>query len=401
LIHQYPPFGADLGTKAMTPGARVAAAIEILDMIEDGQAVEKALTAWARRSRFAGSKDRAAVRDYVFDTVRNWRSDAIRGGNGTGRARIVGRLREMGADIDGLFNGVGHAPEPLTDEEKERGQAPTDQADVWNLPEWVLPEFEASLGDGAADIAKLLQTRAPITVRVNLSKCNVSQAAADLAEIGIETYANPICVTALTITAGERKLRNSPAYLEGWVELQDASSQAIVTDLPAADLVLDYCAGGGGKALALAAQDRQVIAHDINFDRMNDLPARAERAGASIKLLATDMIAPEAPFDLVLIDAPCSGSGAWRRSPEAKWALTEERLVELSNIQDQILDETVQYVSQNGTLIFATCSVFQRENEDRVAAFLARHTDWCCSKETRLDVSEMADGFFSAHLTRK
>lgn len=385
----------------MTPGARVAAAIEILDMIEDGQAVEKALTAWARRSRFAGSKDRAAVRDYVFDTVRNWRSDAIRGGNGTGRARIVGRLREMGADIDGLFNGVGHAPEPLSEEEKERGQVPTQQADLWNLPEWMLPEFEASLGDKAEDTAQFLQSRAPITVRVNLSKCNVTQAAAELAMFGVETQANPVCVTALTICEGERKLRNSPPFLEGWVELQDAASQAIVTDLPDAELVLDYCAGGGGKALALAAQGRRVVAHDINFGRMSDLPARAERAGASIKLLATDMVAADGPFDLVLVDAPCSGSGAWRRSPEAKWGLTEERLVELTRLQDQILDETIQYVSTGGTLVFATCSIFQRENEDRVAAFLERNTGWTCLSHQRLDVSDQADGFFVAHLTRR
>lgn len=385
----------------MTPGARVAAAIEILDMIHDGQAVEKSLTAWARRSRFAGSKDRAAVRDHVFDTVRNWRSDAVRGGSGTGRGRMIGRLRALDMDIDALFHGEGHAPTPLNDDERLAGATPTDQADVWNIPEWMLPEFEASLGEKAVVAAILLQTRAPITVRVNLSKCNVTQAAADLAEIGIETQSNHVCETALTITNGERKLRNSPAYLEGWIELQDASSQAIVTDLPAADLVLDYCAGGGGKALALAAQGRQVIAHDINFDRMSDLPARAERAGASIKLLATDMIAAESPFDLVLIDAPCSGSGAWRRSPEAKWALTDERLNELSVIQDQILDETMAYVSPKGTLVFVTCSLFKRENEDRVDAFLDRHPGWKCSKTSRLEVSELADGFFAAHLTRK
>ena len=385
----------------MTPGARVAAAIEILDMIQEGQAVEKSLTAWARRSRFAGSKDRAAVRDHVFDTVRNWRSDAVRGGAETGRARMIGRLRALEADIDGLFHGEGHAPKPLSDEEKAAGQLPAEQGDVWNVQDWLIAEFESSLGDKAAATAAILQTRAPITVRVNLSKCNLSQAAADLAEAGIETTINRVCDTALTITAGERKLRNSPAYLEGWVELQDASSQAIVTDLPNAEHVLDYCAGGGGKALALAAQDRQVIAHDINFDRMADLPARAERAGASIKLLATDMIAPEAPFELVLIDAPCSGSGAWRRSPEAKWALSEERLNELCGIQDQILDETVGYVAETATLVYATCSLFKRENEDRVEAFLTRHPEWTCVKQMRLDVSQEADGFFVAHLTRK
>ena len=385
----------------MTPGARVAAAIEILDMIHDGQAVEKSLTAWARRSRFAGSKDRAAVRDHVFDTVRNWRADAVRGGSGTGRGRMIGRLRALDMDIDALFHGEGHSPEPLTDEEKVAGQGPTEQADVWNMPDWILPELERSLGESAADTAVMLQSRAPITLRVNLGKCNISQAAADLAEIGIETQANPVCSTALSITAGERKLRNSPAYLEGWVELQDASSQAIVADLPEAEKILDYCAGGGGKALALAAQGRKVIAHDINFDRMMDIPARAERAGTSIKLLATDMIKAEGLFDLVLVDAPCTGSGAWRRSPEGKWALTEERLAELTVVQDSILDETVQYVSQGGTLVFGTCSVFKCENEDRISAFLARHSGWKCVKQTRLDVSEMADGFFAAHLTRE
>ena len=385
----------------MTPGARVAAAIEILDMIQDGQAVEKSLTAWARRSRFAGSKDRAAVRDHVFDTVRNWRADAVRGGSGTGRGRMIGRLRALGIDIDTLFHGEGHAPEALSDEEKRAGQAPTEQADIWNMPEWILPELKRSLGAGAAGTAAILQSRAPITLRVNLGKCNVSQAAADLGEVGIETLSNPMCSTALTIKAGERKLQNSPSYLEGWVELQDASSQAIVADLPEAEHVLDYCAGGGGKALALAAQGRKVVAHDINFDRMMDIPVRAERAGTSIKLLATDMIEAEELFDLVLVDAPCSGSGAWRRSPEGKWALTADRLTELNATQDSILDETVKYVSQEGTLVFGTCSVLKCENEDRVSAFLDRHSGWKCVKQTRLDVSEMADGFFVAHLIRE
>ena len=113
------------------------------------------------------------------------------------------------------------------------------------------------------------------------------------------------------------------------------------------------------------------------------------------------MIEAEGLFDVVLVDAPCSGSGAWRRSPEGKWALTEERLTELTVLQDDILDETVQYVSQNGTLVFGTCSVFQRENEDRVSAFLERHSGWKCVKQTRLNVSDLADGFFVAHLTRE
>lgn len=384
----------------MTPGARVAAAIEILDLIEEGQPVEKALTSWARRSRFAGSKDRAAIRDHVFDSVRNWRSDAIRGGGQTGRERMIGRLRKTDVELDSLFHGEGHSPSALTDTELASGAEPDKKADIWNLPEWMLEQFETSLGDQAEQTAILLQSRAPITLRVNLAKCSVTQAVQDLAEFGIETQLNTTCDTALTIVEGARKLRNSPAYLEGWVELQDASSQAIVSDLPKAENVLDYCAGGGGKSLAMAAQNRRVVSHDSNFDRMTDLPVRAERAGAKITLLATDMIAGSAPFDLVLVDVPCSGSGAWRRSPEGKWKLDETGLNALCDLQDQILDEAIQFLSAEGTLAFATCSVFRKENEDRVSAFLKRHPDWQCVFQKRIDVSAVADGFFAAHLTR-
>ena len=384
----------------MTPGARVAAAIDVLGLIADGQPAEKALTSWARRSRFAGSKDRAAVRDHVFGTLRNWRSDAVRGGGETGRARMIGRLRDQGDDLDALFHGEGHAPAPLTDDERAVSAQPVDEADVWDLPDWLIAEFKTALGDGAATAAQLLKTRAPVTLRVNTAKVTPSQATTLLADAGVEVVANPLCETALTITEGPRKLRNSEAYLDGFVELQDAASQAVISALPAGQKALDYCAGGGGKSLGMAAQNRSVVAHDIDFDRMRDLPDRARRADAQIKLLATDMLAEDAPFDIVLVDAPCSGSGAWRRSPEAKWNLTADRLSELTAIQDEILDQVQTLVSETGTLVFATCSVLKCENEDRVAAFLSRNSGWECAQSTRIDLSEDGDGFFHAHLTR-
>lgn len=383
----------------MTPGARVAAAIDVIDLMNEGQPAEKALTSWARRSRFAGSKDRAAVRDHVFSTLRNWRSDAVLGGGETGRLRMIGRLRAEGIDLDTLFHGEGHAPAPLSDAERDGGDQPKVDADIWDLPDWLISQFKASLSD-AQGTAFALKNRAPITLRVNTTKISLQDAATELAGEGITTQSNPTCETALTITEGARKLRNSAIYQEGRVELQDAASQAVVAALPAGKKALDYCAGGGGKALAMAAIGRDVIAHDIDFDRMRDLPDRAVRANAQIKLLATDMVPAEAPFDVVLVDAPCSGSGAWRRSPEAKWTLTAERLTELNGVQDKILDEIQSLVGSSGCLVYATCSVLKCENEDRVAAFLVRHPDWNCLVQTRLDISEAADGFFFAHLTR-
>ncbi|TMM54576.1 RsmB/NOP family class I SAM-dependent RNA methyltransferase [Sulfitobacter sabulilitoris] len=385
----------------MTPGARVAAAIEILDMMAAGQAAEQALTRWARSSRFAGSKDRAAVRDHVFDVVRTRRSAAALGGGTSGRALMIGALREAGADIETVFDGQGHAPAPLTAEETTVPAMPDDLGTAWNLPDWLLPEFTRSLGETAEATARALQERAPVSLRVNLRKADVAAARADLADEGVMTAPNPLAAAALTITQGARRLRNSRAYRDGWVELQDAASQAVVEALPPGRRVLDYCAGGGGKALAIAMQDaREVFAHDIDPRRMQDLPARAARAGARITQLATDAVASHAPFDLVLCDAPCSGSGSWRRAPDAKWALTGERLNELTALQDSILTTAMTLVAPGGALAYATCSVLTCENEDRIAAFLRRNANWRQSHVRRLDVDSQGDGFFTAHLTR-
>lgn len=385
----------------MTPGARVSAAIEILDMIAEGTPVERALTNWARGSRFAGSKDRAAVRDHVFDVQRNLASDRVRGGGASGRQLMLGRLRAQDADLDQIFNAAGHAPSPLSDAERAAGQTPEAQGDQWNLPEWIIPEFERSLGDKAEAAAHQLQNRAPITLRVNVARTTPSDVAAELAIEGIETQPNPVCDTALTITQGPRKLRNSQPYLHGMVELQDAASQAIASNVQGASLkILDYCAGGGGKALALAALGHQVTAHDLNVARMSDLPDRAVRAGVQIMVETPDTLSPDAEFDVVLCDAPCSGSGAWRRSPAGKWTLTQDALSGLTKTQDEILDQAQQHVAPGGQLVFATCSVLRCENEDRADAFVARHPTWNCIDQTRISVSDASDGFFHATFSK-
>lgn len=386
----------------MTPAARVQAAIEILDEILTGAPVEKALTGWARRSRFAGSKDRAAIRDHVFDALRRKRSFAALGGAETGRGLMIGQMRAEGRDPMAIFTGDRHAPDPVAPSEVARDFS--DDAERLDIPDWLWPEFTRSLGGQAEPVAVALQTRAPVHLRVNLSRCNVAHAIDVLAKDGIEAQPHPACETALEVTGNARKIAQSRAYATGLVELQDAASQAVVAalDLQPGMRVLDYCAGGGGKALALAARnkDARVFAHDANPARMRDLPDRAERAGAEITILASAELADCGPFDIILTDVPCSGSGSWRRAPAGKWALTPEGLQTLTGIQAGILRTVAPMVAAGGTLAYATCSMLVVENDAIVDGFLHSHPSWTvCYRKSWL-VSHGTDGFFTAHLTR-
>lgn len=386
----------------MTPGARVAAAIDVLDQMRAGQPAEQALTRWARRSRFAGSKDRAAVRDLVFDVVRRRRSAAHYGGGSSSRALMIGLLHMQGADLEALFDGSGYGPAPLTAAERTFPAPPTEPATVADLPDWLVPLFEQSLTENWLETAQTLQTRAPTFLRVNAARGTAEAARQSLQHDSISAALHPTCATALIVEEGARRIRQSEAYRTGLVELQDAGSQMVVNVIPAAQRVLDFCAGGGGKALALAAQgDRDVHAHDAAPDRMKDLPERAARAGVPVHMLAPPDLKEAAPFDVVLCDAPCSGSGAWRRAPEGKWALTPDRLDELTRLQDSILAQASALVAPGGTLIYATCSVLRIENDARRAAFLDRHPAWQVAFEKRFDVGLLGDGFYTVQLQRK
>ncbi len=387
----------------MTPAARVQASIEILDDILSGAPVEKALTGWARRSRFAGSKDRAAVRDHVFDAIRCRRSFAALGGAETGRGLMIGSLRAIGADPLALFNGGRHAPASIRD--GETGREFATEAERLDIPEWLWPEFSSSLGSEAIAAAQALQSRAPVHLRVNLAKVDVEQAIQALAAEEIHTHPHPACETALEVTDGARRIARSQAYLSGLVELQDAASQAVVSALPLHPgmRVLDFCAGGGGKALAIAARGEgvQVFAHDANPARMRDLPARAKRAGVDITLLSSDQISEQPTFDVVLTDVPCSGSGSWRRAPAGKWALTSEGLERLGRTQLEILRSVAQLVVRDGLLAYATCSVLAAENDRVLDGFLAEYPDWHTGLRRQWVVSLETDGFFTAHLARR
>ncbi|MCJ7873671.1 RsmB/NOP family class I SAM-dependent RNA methyltransferase [Phaeobacter sp. J2-8] len=382
----------------MTPEARIHSAAELLDAVLDGQAAEQALTRWARGNRYAGSKDRAAIRDLVFDALRCKRSYAALGGSLTGRGLMIGALRAAGREPDQLFTGQGYAPAPLTDEERQGSREP-EAAEARDLPDWLWPEFSASLGDKAEAEAQFLRARADVFLRVNLLKTDLETAKNALADEGIVTEAHPLSPTALRVVEGARRVHLGAAYRDGMVELQDAASQAVVDFLPlkAGQSVLDFCAGGGGKALALAARlGGPVTAHDIDTARMQDIAPRAARAGADITIDP----APQGRFDLVLCDAPCSGSGSWRRAPEAKWRLTPDRLNELHEMQDAVLDSGAARVAPGGYLAYVTCSVLESENSARVQSFMSRSPDWKLERTHQFTLADGGDGFFVALLVQ-
>jgi 16S rRNA (cytosine967-C5)-methyltransferase len=386
----------------MTPAARLSAAIDVLDRWLAGTPVEQALTNWGRASRFAGSGDRNAVRDLVFDAVRRKRSLAVLGGSETGRGLILGGLRETGQHVEGTFTGIGHAPAGLSGAELAAPRKLT-QAEALDCPDWLFDDMRASLGPNFRAVMQALQKRAPVFLRVNIARITVADAIARLAREGIVSKPSQLADTALEVTENARKVAGSSAFSEGLVELQDAASQAVVQAFPLRDgmRVLDYCSGGGGKTLAMAARAKiDLTAHDANPARLRDLPARAARAGANVVLSDTAALAGMTPFDLVLVDVPCSGSGAWRRSPEGKWTLSRDRLDELCRIQAEILDKAAVLVREGGDLAYVTCSMLACENVDQVSKFLVRNHKFILESTCQLTPLNGGDGFFFALFKR-
>ena len=392
----------------MTPAARVQAAVEVVDDWQAGdEGLDRVLTRWGRAHRFAGSGDRHAIADLVYDAVRRMRSAA--GGAGSdgpadGRTLLRGSLTLDGADPAALFTGERHAPAPLTGAERHPARALADAPRPvrLDLPDWLAPE----LAETPDAVLEALRARAPLDLRANLLGASPAEAIAALAGDGIEAAPVPLSPTALRVAAGQRRVAASRAFRDGLVEVQDAASQA-VADLAGArpgETVLDLCAGGGGKTLALAAAMAgrgRLLAHDIAPQRIAALPGRAARAGARVGIVGTaDLAGLTGSCDLVFVDAPCSGSGAWRRNPDAKWRLTAGALDRLAATQDGLLDQAARLAAPAGRLLYATCSVLPRENAGRVDAFLGRAPGWRVARRIA-PAPPAGDGFFGALLERE
>jgi 16S rRNA (cytosine967-C5)-methyltransferase len=381
----------------MTPAAHVSAAIEILDdLARRRRPVAEVLKDWGASRRFAGSKDRAAIASLVFDALRKSASAAWVMGADTPRAILLGALREArgldAAAIAALCTGEGHAPAPLSEEERARLETATLQGApdhvVGDYPEWLAGRFAAAFGDRAAAEGAALAARAPVDLRVNILKASREQALARLSHL--DPTPTPLSPLGLRIDVKQGRgpaLPAETAYVKGLVEPQDEASQlaALLCAAAPGEQVLDLCAGGGGKALALAGQMHnkgQLYAYDADGRRLMPLHERLERAGArNIQLRQpkgkADVLADLAGrCDLVLIDAPCTGVGTWRRHPDAKWRLAPGALELRLKEQAALFDQAIRFVKPSGRLAYVTCSLLRDENEDQVAAFLTARPDF-------------------------
>lgn len=382
----------------MTPGARIAAAIEILGEIEARKRpAADALKEWGLAHRFAGSKDRAAVASLVFDAERKRASSACMMGKETPRAIMLGALRQVrnmsASEVVALCSGEAHAPPPLTQGEFDRLSAATLSGApnhvAGDFPAWLEPSLAAVFGPALVAEMQALAFRAPVDLRVNTLKATRERALARLGHLDpLPTPYSPIGLR-LPLAADGRgpQLSAEPAYVKGLVEIQDEASQlaALLANAKPGEQVLDLCAGAGGKALALAAQMQnkgQIHAADRDGARLMRSVARLQRAGIrNVQLYPprgeADVLRPlEGRCDLVFVDAPCTGTGTWRRNPDAKWRIRPHALAMRIAEQDRVLAEAARFVKPGGRILYATCSLLREENEDRLAAFLDSHPEY-------------------------
>ena len=370
----------------MTPAARAQAAIDILAALEQTQQpVDRFLRDFFRARRYAGSKDRRAIAGRVFDILRHRARFAHRMGDTSPRALMIAALLADGEDPAALFSG-GYGPAPLSDAERAAiattPLAPPPHV-TGEYPEWLAPSLTRAFGERLPEEMEALQARAPVDLRVNTLKASRPGVLAALTAVGFAAAPTPWSPVGIRIPQGEGSatLATSPLFLSGAFEFQDEAAQlaSLLAGAQPGMRVLDLAAGAGGKALAMAAtmnDEGQILAFDDNPRRLTPLAERAARAGATCIIPTETRGGPlwgNGTFGLVFLDAPCSGSGTWRRQPELRWRLTPERLAELTDLQDRLLHEAARHTGPGGRLVYATCSLLPQENEERVAAFLARH----------------------------
>jgi 16S rRNA (cytosine967-C5)-methyltransferase len=370
----------------LRPDARLQAAIEILDgLAGSNMPADRFIREFFRARRYAGSKDRASVSERVFQIFRHRASFAWRMGSEAARALVIASLlaEEVTADeVETLFSGSGYGPAALeSDERAALAAPPTGEAPLnvqGEFPAFLEAELTARFGDELLAEMQAQALRAPVDLRVNTLKAAREDVLSRLRADGYAAEPAPHAPTGIRIPSGEGagQLARHKLFEAGAFEFQDEAGQiaCILCDVRPGQSVLDIAAGAGGKTLALAAlmeNAGKITASDISAGRLKQIGPRAARAGASIIDIQQS---PKGEFERVLIDAPCSGTGTWRRQPEQKWRLTAERLAQLTATQDALLDRASAHVAPGGRLIYATCSVLPCENDSRIAAFLDRNS---------------------------
>jgi 16S rRNA (cytosine967-C5)-methyltransferase len=430
----------------MRPGAHIAAAVEVLDeILTRHRPAATALADWGKSHRFAGSGDRSAIGNLVYDALRRRRSLAAQMGSDTPRAlALAAAPRALGMSMEAVIasaDGSAHALQPLSEAEQaalSRTLPPDTPADVLgDIPDWLAPSFQRAFGAAAGDEGAALARRAPVDVRANALKADRERVLKALGRFGAEpTSYSPVGVRIAAPEGAGRQpnVEAETGHGKGWYEVQDEGSQiaALLANAGPRQQVLDICAGAGGKTLAMAAAMRntgQIYAYDDDPVRLRPIFERLKRAGVrnAQVLSAGDQAALSAlgpRFDLVLIDASCTGTGAWRRRPDSKWRLKPANLTQRQGEQRAVLALGAPLVKPGGRLVYVTCSVLPEENGDQISAFLASHPEFAMlpwadawraalggdppasadgSTETLLltPARHHTDGFFIAIMTRR
>mgnify|MGYP001160540468 CR=1 FL=1 len=391
----------------MTPAARLQAAIELLSEVEDTapRPADRVIAGWFKQRRFIGSKDRRAISELVWGCLRatarlGWWLRQV-GAAESARSRVLaftvlGQGEKPESLLRLLESDTRYGPQPLSKEEARwvkrlpsHGLSHSDQpaAIAWEVPEWLLVRLAQSLDQDLEAELAALQEPAAVDLRVNLLKSRRREARRALAAEGIETEPGRWSPHALR-SIGRHPIAATRAYRDGLVEIQDEGSQliALLTGVAPGMRVCDFCAGAGGKSLALAAQmanKGQLVACDVLERRLERSSIRFRRAGVH-NVVRRPLSSERDPwvkrqrgsFDRVLVDAPCSGSGTWRRNPEARWRLSPDRLDELITLQSSILESAARLLRPGGRLIYATCSLLREENEQQIETFLSRHENF-------------------------
>jgi 16S rRNA (cytosine967-C5)-methyltransferase len=406
----------------MTPAARLSAAIELIDTIDAERVpAAKALKEWGTAHRYAGSGDRAAISGLIWDVLRRRSSSAFLMDADTPRARVLGMLRlERGMSTDAisaLCDGGRFAPEPLTDAERSAltsrsldGAPPHIAGDY---PEWLDPHLASVFGDDRIAEATAMASRAPLDLRVNTLKAKREKVQASLKHLGAAP--TPWSPMGLRIELGADArnpgIHAEEDFIKGAIEVQDEGSQlaALFTAAKPGEQVIDLCAGAGGKTLALAAMmggKGRLIATDRDKRQLAPIYERLSRAGvhnAEVRAPKGDsdpLADIKASADLVLIDAPCTGTGTWRRNPDAKWRMRPGALEVRLKDQAEVLDRAARLVKPGGRIAYVTCSVLPAENGEQVRSFLTRHPEFSIQppNETASVLWDKAEEFENAAL---
>jgi 16S rRNA (cytosine967-C5)-methyltransferase len=386
----------------MTPSARLAAAIEAFTDIEQRRRpAGDALKDWGLSHRFAGSGDRAAIAGLVYDALRRKSSSAWLMSETTPRAALIGMLRRErnldSAAIAALCSGARYAPEALTAAESaalDKNSFDGAPAHVeGDYPQWLDPHLARAFGDDRAAEGAALASRAPLDLRVNTLLTERDDIVSRLEHLQAEpTRWSPAGLRIrLAAEAKSPAIHAEPPYIKGQIEVQDEGSQlaALFAGAKPGEQVVDLCAGAGGKTLALAAamdNHGQIYATDSDKRRLAAIHERIGRAGAHNIQVRTPrgeaeiLSDPAGHADLVLIDAPCTGIGTWRRNPDAKWRIRPGALDERLKQQEAVLERAVPLVKPGGRIVYVTCSVLAEENGDQVRAFAGRHADFSVEK---------------------